>query len=91
MLSDLLRRKLRLKIYSVACAESQGKINEILASFGLRWWQHMLVIGLYEHCIATDVNGSIKTVLVLSIQLSPYFQTVQQIAFYQNPICRDRQ
>ena len=32
----------------------------MLDSFGLRWWQHMIVRGLNESCISAEVNGCRK-------------------------------
>jgi hypothetical protein len=43
----------------------------MLASLGLRWWQHIIVRGLHEHCIAVEVIGSTKTILTPRIQLCP--------------------
>jgi hypothetical protein len=43
----------------------------MLASFGLRWWQHMIVRGLDENSVAADVTGSRKTTLIRRIQVCP--------------------
>jgi hypothetical protein len=56
----------------------------MLASFGLQWWQHMIMTGLREHCtqvvicdcIAGKVSGSRNAVLIPSIQFCPSDPTV---------------
>lgn len=47
-----------------------------LDSLGLRWWHHTIVKGLDEHCIATNVIGSIKTILTPNVQLCPPDPTI---------------
>jgi len=44
--------------------ETMGSAWNILASLGLWWWQHMIVRGLYEHCIAAEYIFCRKTSLI---------------------------
>jgi hypothetical protein len=46
-----------------------GSTRHMLASLGLRSWQHIIVKGLHEHCMAAEVTGFRKTILVPRIQL----------------------
>jgi hypothetical protein len=48
----------------------------VLASFGLCWWQHMIVRGLNEHCVTAEVIGCRKTILMSRIQLCPSSPTI---------------
>jgi hypothetical protein len=41
-----------------------GSTRNILASLGLWCWQHMIVRGLYEHCIAAEYICCRKTILI---------------------------
>jgi hypothetical protein len=43
-------------------------ILNMLSSLGLRWWQHVIVRGLHEHCITAEV---IDSILIPRIQLCP--------------------
>jgi hypothetical protein len=43
----------------------------MLTSLVLLWKQHMIVRGLQEHCIAVEILGSSKPVLIPGIQLCP--------------------
>jgi hypothetical protein len=42
----------------------------MLASLGLRWWQHMIVRGLKEPCISAEVNGCRKLSLYQGFTMS---------------------
>jgi len=48
-----------------------GNTRNMLASPCLRWWQHMIVRGVHEHCRAAEVTGPTKAVLTPSIRLRP--------------------
>ena len=37
----------------------------MLSSLGLRWWQHMIIRGLLEHCIVAEVTSCKKLSLYL--------------------------
>jgi hypothetical protein len=65
-----------LKIDNAASTGSHGKYINMLASLGLRRWQHMIVKGLHEHCTATEVTGCIKTILIPKVQLCPSAGTI---------------
>ena len=41
----------------------------LLDSFVLRWWQHLFVRGLHEHCIAAEVFGSRRSLLTPRVHL----------------------
>jgi len=49
-------KNLKLKIASSAFTGwHMESIWNTLASLGLRWWQHMIVRGLNEHYVASEV------------------------------------
>ena len=48
-----------------------GSTRNMLASLGLRWWQHMIIRGVHEHCTAAEVTGPRNAVLTPSIRLCP--------------------
>jgi hypothetical protein len=89
-----LTKKLNLKIASSASTGSHGKYMKYVRSLGRRWWQHVIVIGLHEHCVAAEVIGSKKTILNPQIQLHPSnpnqsIQTVQKAISDQNRVYYD--
>jgi len=43
--------------------QAMGSTRNMLASLGLRWWQHMIVIGVHELCRAAEVTGPTKAAL----------------------------
>jgi hypothetical protein len=46
-----------------------GSTFNVLASLGLRWWQH-------KHCIAAEVIGYRKSIIIPRIQLCPSDATI---------------
>jgi len=70
ILSNNLNKSVTLIIY---CVNSNFLIStcNILTSFGLRWWQHIIVRGLQEHCTVARVTGCKKKILLSRIQLCP--------------------
>jgi hypothetical protein len=66
----------------------------MLASLGLRWWQHMIVTGLHEHSVAAEIIGYIKIIFNPQIQLHPsnpnnFIQMVQKAISEQNRVYYD--
>jgi hypothetical protein len=55
--------------------EAMRSTCNVLSSLGLRWWQHMIVRRLHEHCIAAELIGYRKTVLIPKTQLCPSHPT----------------
>jgi hypothetical protein len=51
--------------------EAMGSTRNMLASLGLRWWQHIIVRGVHKHCIAAEVTSPTKAVFTPSIRLCP--------------------
>ena len=48
----------------------------MLACLGLRWWQHMIIRCLHEHCLGAKVTVFRKIILVPKIQLCPSDPTI---------------
>jgi hypothetical protein len=44
-----------------------GSAQNMLPSIDLRWWHHVIVRVLHEHCIAEEVTDCIKAILITSI------------------------
>ena len=51
--------------------EAMGSTRNMLASLGLRWWQHTILSGVHEQRTAVEVTGPTKAVLTPSIRLCP--------------------
>jgi hypothetical protein len=66
-----LTKKLKKKVIVLHLADAMESTRNKLASFGLRWWQRIIVRGLHKHCIAAGFIGSRKTILIPRIQLRP--------------------
>jgi hypothetical protein len=69
--------------------EAMGTTLKIFSSpsLGLQWWQHMIVKALDEHCIATEVADSTKTVLITKIQLCTTNITIFSLNSTEDEYC----
>jgi hypothetical protein len=74
---------LMLQIGSFAFAGSEGKFMNTLASLGLRWWQHMIVMGLHKHCTTAEVLAMEK------LSLYPGFNYVHLILLFHSNMAED--
>jgi len=61
--------KLTLKIDSAASTGNHGKYMKYVNVHWLWWRQLLIVRDLREHCIAEEVTGSVRAVLIPSIRL----------------------
>ena len=84
-----LMKKLTLETASAVCTGSCG--NVMLTSLGLRWWQHMIVKCLKEHCIQSEVPGSTTQHSVVPITSYHPLHTVQKTISDLNRVCCDSQ
>jgi hypothetical protein len=71
----IFNRKARLKIDSAASTGKHGKYKKIIPSFGLRWWQHMIIRSIYEYSLAVEVIGSVKNTNIPRITLCSSYST----------------
>jgi len=95
-----VQNRTTLKIDTVASTEGQ---ENVLASLGLRWWQHIFVKSLHKQCIhvviceSITVEVNVSRITLLCIQNSffsvrPYhcLQTVQKTICGRNGDCKDQ-
>ena len=80
-----LIKTLTLNLMLLPLHEIMGSAWNVLASLGLRWWQHIIVRGLYEHCVAAEYICCRKTILILRIsyvhQIVPFLSNCARTQF----------
>jgi len=54
---------------NLVSARVPSRFKRSLHSFGLRWWQHVTVRDLHQHCIAAEVIGPRRTSLIPRVRL----------------------
>jgi len=61
-------KKLTLKIHSAVSTVVHGKRLKYVSFPGFRLWQHIILRGFNEHCIAAEIIGYRKTFPISKIQ-----------------------
>jgi hypothetical protein len=83
----------RLRSIMLTITKTMRSTRHILASLGLRWWHHMNVRVLHEHCVARKLLDleNLSLYPVMSIRSYHSLPTMQKTISNKNWICYDNQ